>query len=504
MNTEFDIFIIGGGVNGCGIARDAAGRAYSVGLAEMNDFASGTSSKATKLIHGGLRYLEHFEFRLVREALSEREVLLKMAPHIVWPLRFVLPHHKGLRPAWFLRLGLFLYDYIGKRKLLPPTKNVNLRKSKFGEPLKPSFSLGFEYSDCWVNDARLVILNARDAKNRGASIYPRTKVSYARRENSVWHIELEDMVTGARKEVTARLLINAAGPWVDKVLAGTVGSNRAENVRLVKGSHIVVPKLYDHDRAYIFQNDDGRIIFIIPYEGEFSLIGTTDQDYEGDLEEVKISPEETTYLCQTASEYLKRSINESDVVWTYSGVRPLYDDGASAAQEATRDYVLRVEGSRAPLINIFGGKLTTYRRLAESVMEKIAGLIEPKGAPWTSDSYLPGGDFSPAEFEDKLKELRQEYPFLSHDHAHRLIRSYGLFAWDILEHASSETDLGRQFGATLTQREVEYLMRYEWAQNAQDILWRRSKLGLRFSNSEIKSLDDWMRENSKPKEPAKA
>ncbi len=493
----FDLFVIGGGVNGCGIARDAAGRGYKVGLAEMNDFASGTSSKATKLIHGGLRYLEHYEFRLVREALSERETLLKMAPHIIWPLRFVLPHHRDMRPAWLLRLGLFLYDHIGHRRLLPPTKTIDLQSSPLGAPLKPGYVRGFEYSDCWVNDARLVVLNAKDAKDRGATILPRTRVVSARRASGLWQLELENVTTEAREQVYARILVNAAGPWVDQVLSNVVGSNSAKNVRLVKGSHIVVPKLFEHDRAYIFQNGDGRIIFVIPYEHNFSLIGTTDQDYDGDPKDVRISPAEIAYLCHAASEYLVKPVEEAAVVWAYSGVRPLYDDGASAAQEATRDYVLRVdaEGTGVPLLSIFGGKITTFRRLSEAVLERVEALVGKKGGPWTAGSQLHGGDFGPDEFAQKLSVLKRDYPFLQPEHALRLFRSYGTCAWILLGTARKQADLGRDFGGSLTQREVEYLMKEEWAFTAEDVLWRRSKLGLTVSASQAANLANWMTEH---------
>jgi glycerol-3-phosphate dehydrogenase len=358
----FDIFVIGGGINGCGIARDATGRGFSVGLAEMNDLASGTSSRATKLIHGGLRYLEHYEFRLVREALMEREVLWANAPHIIHPMRFVLPYHKGgVRPAWLLRLGLFLYDHLGGRKKLPPTRTLDMRTDPAAEPLKPLFAKAFEYSDCWVDDARFVALTARDAADRGAMIRTRTKVVAARRDRECWTITLEDTGTREREDVRARLLVNAAGPWADRVLQGVEGDRQLHNVRLVQGSHIVVRKKFSDPRSYFFQNNDGRIIFAIPYEDDFTLIGTTDQDYEGDPAKVAITDGETDYLCAAASEYFKEPVSRGDIVWTYSGVRPLYDDGASKAQEATRDYVLKEDApdGLAPLINVFGGKLTT-------------------------------------------------------------------------------------------------------------------------------------------------
>ena len=489
-----DIFVIGGGINGCGIARDAAGRGYSVYLAEMNDLASGTSSGSTKLIHGGLRYLEFYEFRLVRESLMERELLWRMAPHIIWPLRFVLPHAEGLRPAWLLRLGLFLYDHIGGRKLLSATKTLDMKSDAAGKPLKPLFSKAFEYSDCWVNDARLVVLNARDAADRGATIRTRAKVVSAQRAQEIWTVRVEDAWTGEVEEVRARLLVNAAGPWVDHVLAGAVRQNDVHNVRLVQGSHIVVPKKFDDPRAYFFQNKDGRIIFAIPYEEDFTLIGTTDRDYDGDPEKAAASETEIDYLCAAASEYFAVPVRREDIVWTYSGVRPLYDDGASKAQEATRDYVLKTEtGSGAPLINIFGGKITTYRRLSDHMLEKIEALIGAKGKPWTANAALPGGDFPATGFESEVGRLKTSYPFLDLKLARHLVRLYGTKARVPLGLARSEADLGRRFGADLYEAEVRYLMGHEWAATAADVLWRRTKRGLRLSREEAAALEEYMK-----------
>lgn len=486
-----DIFVIGGGINGCGIARDAVGRGYSVYLAEMNDLASGTSSYSTKLIHGGLRYLEHYEFRLVREALMEREVLWKNAPHIIWPMRFVLPYAKGLRPAWLIRLGLFLYDHIGGRKLLPATRTLDMRTDVAGKPLKPIFSRAFEYSDGWVNDARLVVLNARDAADRGAVIRTRTKVTSARREADHWTIGIEDTRTGAREEVKARLVVNAAGPWIDHVLTDTVGENNVHNVRLVQGSHIVVRKKFDDPRAYFFQNKDGRIIFAIPYEEDFTLIGTTDQDYDGDPHEAKITQAETTYLCEAASEYFSQPVKQDDIVWTYSGVRPLYDDGATKAQEATRDYVLKPEGQPA-IVNIFGGKITTYRRLAESMLEIIEKQLGKKGKAWTATAALPGGDFPATAFDAEVAKLKQAYPFLDLKLARRLTRLYGTRAKTLLGLAKSEADLGRNFGADLYEAEVRYLVDTEWAMTSEDILWRRTKRGLKLDAEQAAALDEFL------------
>ena len=493
-DNVLDVFVVGGGVNGCGIARDAVGRGYSVMLAEMGDLASGTSSAATKLVHGGLRYLEYYEFRLVREALAEREVLWSMAPHIIWPLRFVLPHHKGLRPAWLLRLGLFIYDYIGTRKLLPPTKTLDLRASPLGRPLKDGYATAFEYSDCWVDDARLVVLTARDAADKGAVIATRTKVISATREDGIWVIKLQNIDSKVRATVRARLLVNAAGPWVDSVLREAMGQNDAHNVRLVKGSHLVVRKLYDHDRAYFFQNKDGRIIFAIPYERDFTLIGTTDLDFSGDPRGITISEDETAYLLAAASEYFERPVTAADVAWSYAGVRPLYDDHASKAQEATRDYVLTVEGDAASgaVVNVFGGKLTTHRRLSESVLDKIEGGIGAKGKPWTAGSKLPGGEFDPRGFDAQVDALNQRYPALADRLLRRLCRQYGTRADKVLGTAKRMEELGEMFGADLSAREVDYLIAEEWARTADDVLWRRTKLGLRVSAGDRARLDTYI------------
>ncbi|MGN6469988.1 MAG: glycerol-3-phosphate dehydrogenase [Rhizobiaceae bacterium] len=488
--TPFDIFVIGGGINGCGIARDAAGRGYSVFLAEMNDLASGTSSASTKLIHGGLRYLEFYEFRLVREALMEREVLWRNAPHIIWPMRFVLPYQKGLRPAWLLRLGLFLYDHIGGRRLLPPTRTLDMRTDPAGKPLKKIFSKAFEYSDCWVNDARMVALVARDAADRGAVIRTRTRVTAARREGGLWKVTVTDTRTGRSEEVPARILVNAAGPWVDAVLAEALGRDNVHNVRLVQGSHIVIRKKFDDPRAFFFQNKDGRIIFAIPYEEDFTLIGTTDRDYDGDPHEARISEAEIDYLCAAASEYFAEPVRRADIVWTYSGVRPLFDDGASKAQEATRDYVIRVDAPKgeAALINSFGGKITTFRRLSESVLEKIEEHLGRRGKPWTADAPLPGGDFAPAQFDAEVSRLKADYPFLERAHARRLTRLYGTRARRILGLGKSLQDLGRFFGADLYEAEIRYLIREEWALTAEDVLWRRTKRGLKLSESQARNV----------------
>ena len=494
--TVYDLFVIGGGINGCGIARDAQGRGYSVFLAEMNDLASGTSRAATKLIHGGLRYLEHYEFRLVRESLMEREVLWANAPHIIWPLRFVLPHHKGLRPAWLLRLGLFMYDHLGGRKLLPATKTLDMRSDAAGKPLKPLFSKGFEYSDCWVDDARMVVMNAMDAAARGAVIRTRMKVVSARRDGGIWTVTTES--SGERETVKARMLVNAAGPWVDQVIGQALGKNNAHNVRLVQGSHIVVPKIFDHERCYIFQNSDNRIIFAIPYERDYTLIGTTDQDYPGDPANVEISKSEIDYLCNAASEYFAKPVLASDVVWTYSGVRPLFDDGASKAQEATRDYVLKVDGTatEGALLNIFGGKITTYRRLSEHVLEKIEEVLGAKRGSWTRNAVLPGGDFPAQGFNALVGKIRREYPFLDARRATRLARLYGTRALTFLGAAKQLSDMGPAFGPDLTGVEVDYLIQNEWAKTADDILWRRTKAGLGLGNGDQAKLAAYIAEKT--------
>ena len=491
--STYDIFVIGGGVNGCGIARDAAGRGFSVFLAEKDDLASGTSSRSTKLIHGGLRYLEYYEFRLVHEALVEREVLWTTAPHVIWPLRFVLPHHRGLRPAFVLRTGLFMYDNMGGRKLLPPTRELDLGKDPIGQVLRPGFSRAYEYSDCWADDARLVALLARDAADRGAIVRTRTEVVGAERANGVWQVSLVDRRTGHRETITARMLVNAAGPWVDKVLPSQVGSGKG-GVRLVGGSHIVVPRLHADPRCFFFQNKDGRILFVIPYEEDFSLIGTTDNDFAGSPDSVSITPEEVDYLCKAVGEYVSRPVRPEDVVWSYSGVRPLYDDGASKAQEATRDYVLQVLGSEgeARLLKVIGGKLTTFRKLAESALERIETVLGKKGRPWTDKGRLPGGDFAPTAFQATQGAIGREYPFLQPQDLHRLVRSYGTLARTILGSATSYGDLGQDFGAGLTEAEVRYLADREWAETTDDVLWRRSKRGLREDRIDMAALESFL------------
>jgi len=493
---DFDVFVIGGGINGAGIARDAAGRGYSVCLCEAGDFAGGTSSASTKLIHGGLRYLEYSEFRLVREALMEREVLWRMAPHIIGSLRFVLPYHKGLRPAWMLRLGLFVYDHLSRRKLLPGTTTVDLASGVLGKPLKPLFAKGFEYSDCRVDDARLVVLNLRDAADRGADIRARTRVLRAgRRTQGGWQIETK-AANGTHETATAGVMVNAAGPWVDEVLKTVFAQSNVRNVRLVRGSHIVVPQKYDHDRAYIFQNSDGRIIFSIPYEHGFTLIGTTDVDQGTAIGVPGAADAEIAYLCASASEYFADPVTPDDVVWNYSGVRPLYDDGASKAQEATRDYILKMDGNagQAKLLNIFGGKITTYRRLAEYALDKIGAAIGERGKRWTAASSLPGGDFAVGNIEMMIDQYHRKFPFLPRQIMARLMHLYGTRSELLLHGATAIEHLGRDFGAGLYEAEIRYLVKYEWAREAQDILYRRTKLGLHMSPDQRTALETYMAE----------
>nr|WP_323765984.1 glycerol-3-phosphate dehydrogenase [Marinovum sp.] len=514
-NSPVDLFVIGGGINGCGIARDAAGRGLSVTLAEMNDLASATSSSSTKLFHGGLRYLEYFEFRLVREALIERETLLRAMPHISWPMRFVLPYHKdmrfesetptskllslvmpwmkGRRPAWLIRLGLFMYDHLGGRKILPATKTLSLPNTPEGAPLQDRFETAYEYSDCWVEDSRLVVLNARDAEARGASILTRTKVLSATRDGDLWRVETQDTENGKTRTHSARMLVNAGGPWVGDIIRNKVSIPSSDGVRLVRGSHIVTRKLYDHDKCYFFQGTDGRIIFAIPYEGDFTLIGTTDADHPDPSQKPVCTEEEQRYLIDFANQYFAQDLSRDDIVWTYSGVRPLYDDGASSATAATRDYTLKVDAAGgAPVLNVFGGKITTYRRLAESALEQIDSHLGIGKGPWTAGVPLPGGDFPVDGVSHLIADLQARYGFLTPFWARRLVRAYGTEAEIILDGATEARDLGRDFGATLTEAEVIWLMDREYARTAEDVVWRRNKLGLRLSETEIAGLQGWM------------
>ncbi len=518
-SVTYDLVVIGGGVNGCGIARDATGRGLSVLLVEKDDLASATSSASTKLFHGGLRYLEYFEFRLVREALVERETLLAAMPHISWPMRFVLPINpqlryendtsrlgtllrtiapflKGRRPALLTRLGLVVYDHLGGRKILPGTKTLDLTSHPTGAPLKRQFQKAFEYSDCWVEDSRLVVLNAKDAVRRGARVMTRTSVKEGTRRDGHWSVMLEDMVNGGLLEVRSRGVVNAAGPWVNDVLNQTLRQNSEARIRLVRGSHIVTRKLFDHDQPYIFQLMDGRIIFAIPYETDFTLIGTTDADHDDADAPPECTPAERAYLLAAASEFFERPLVDGDIVWAYSGVRPLYDDDAKSATAATRDYVLSTsdQDAMAPLLSVFGGKITTYRRLAQDAVDKLARYYPEAGPAWTAGVPLPGGDFPIGGSDDLRRRLQEQYPFLDDRWAHRLIRAYGTEAGDVLGPAMSANDLGERFTADLTAREVDWLKREECARTADDVLWRRSKLGLRADDKGRQRLHAYLTE----------
>ncbi len=476
----FDLLIVGGGINGAGIARDAAGRGLKVCLVEQDDLASHTSSASTKLIHGGLRYLEHYAFRLVREALAERERLLAIAPHIVWPMRFVLPMARDPegagRSAWKLRAGLFLYDHLGGRRVLQASRTHRLDGTGFGAGLKPGITRGFSYADCWVEDSRLVVLNAMDAAERGAAIRTRTRLVGARRVDGHWRADVLDLATGTAETVHAAMLVNAAGPWVGEVLAGATDRPAVARTRLVKGSHIVVRRLYPGEHAYLLQNPDGRVVFIIPYEGAFSLIGTTDMPWTEGAARPVISAEETAYLCESVSRWLDRAVTPADLVWSYAGLRPLHDDGAASASAVTRDYVLALDApdGGAPLLSIYGGKITTYRRLAEAALVK----LRIDGASWTAGTPLPGGDIPHGDFEAFVSDLSAATPFLAPAQARRLARAYGTRAAALLGNARRPCDLGQDVGAGLTGAEIDYLVSHEFARTAEDVLWRRSKLGL--------------------------
>jgi glycerol-3-phosphate dehydrogenase len=491
VEPPFDLLVIGGGINGVGIARDAAGRGLSVLLVEQGDLSSATSSASSKLVHGGLRYLEQYEFRLVRESLSEREVLLAAAPHIIWPLRFVLPVHSGLRPPWVLRAGLFLYDHIGGRKVLPPTRTVRRGRDPALGPLADRYVQGFEYSDCWADDARLVVINAIDAAERGACIEPGWRVTAARREGELWHV---DMTSSERAQRTVRAygLVNAAGPWVQEVLRLT-GSTRRNSLRLVKGSHVVVPRLYDGNQAFTLQTADRRIVFIIPYQDDFTLIGTTDVAFTGDPAKVSASGEEIQYLCGLASEYLKNPISADRAVWSYSGIRPLYDDGDASASTVTRDYVFDLDApaGQPPLLSVFGGKLTTYRKLAVHALSELRGPLRFDGREWTRGSILPGGDFDRADFEAFNQQQAARYSFAPPKFIRRLCRAYGTRIERIIGSAGSLRDLGEEIAPQVYEAELQYMRDQEWARTAEDALWRRSKLGLRLDAGQRERVTKW-------------
>jgi glycerol-3-phosphate dehydrogenase len=493
----FDLLVVGGGINGVGIARDAAGRGLSVVLCEQGDLANYTSAASSKLIHGGLRYLEQYEFRLVREALIEREVLLRAAPHLVWPLRFILPHSPEQRPAWLIRLGLYLYDHLGGRRQLPRATRINLRRDPVGRPLKAKFHTAFAYPDCWVEDARLVVLTALDAHERGAVILTRTRCTAARRANGLWYADLTPSLGGPVQLVRARALVNATGPWVARFLAEHTDRARPARVRLVKGSHIIVPRLYDHDDPYVLQHRDGRVVFVLPYEGRYALIGTTEVDYHGDPGEAQITQSEIVYLCDAVSRYFRDTLTPDRVLWTFAGVRPLYDDARPELSAVTRDYAFDLDhvAGEAPLLSIFGGKITTYRKLAEHALARLQPLLGFRGRPWTATAPLPGGDLPGGDFEAFVLHLAGAVPWLPADLARRYARAYGSRVEGILEGARALDDLGAHLGAGLYEVEVEYLRSREWAMTAADILWRRSRLGLHIGADTVARLEAWLGQN---------
>jgi glycerol-3-phosphate dehydrogenase len=488
--ADFDLAVIGGGINGTGLARDAAGRGLRVLLVEMNDLASGTSSASSKLIHGGLRYLEHGAFRLVREALTEREVLLRTAPHVIRPMRFMLPPLPGLRAPLKLRLGLFLYDWLGARKLLPRSRTVDLTHHIVGQPLQRQFRYGFEYSDCWVDDARLVLLTARDAADRGAVIRTHTKLTRAER-GDMWDLVLNNR--GRRDTARARVLVNATGPWIGEVAEAILRAPLKKGVRLIKGSHIVVRRRFEHDTGYILQAADGRVVFALPFAQDFTLIGTTDENFVGDLNAPAPDAKEILYLCDVMNQYFRDRVTPDELVWSFAGVRALYDDGAGRPEDVTRDYelVLDERSGTAPLLTIYGGKITTYRKLAEAAMDKIGPFFATRPS-WTASSTLPGGEFKPDEFYNVVAETISRWPFLSEPHARRLIRAYGLRVEQILGDAQSMDDLGERFTGDLTGAEVRYLVENEWAETAEDVLWRRTKLGLKATPDERIAINQFI------------
>ena len=520
----YDLFIIGGGINGAGIARDAVGRGYTVGLAEMNDFASATSSSSTKLFHGGLRYIEFFKFRLVREALAEREVLLKAMPHISWPMRFVLPVYpdmrfesdtptsrllsfvmpwmKDRRPAWLIRLGLFLYDNMGGRKILPATSSIDLKTAPEGKPLEDKYQRAYEYSDCWVEDSRLTLLNVRDAKKRGADIFARTKVTSAKNKDGVWEISLQDK-SGDMAICKAKMIVNAGGPWVENVIQNVARLNTRQGVRLVRGSHIVTKRLYDHDKCYFFQGTDGRIMFSIPYEEDYTLIGTTDAEHSDVREKPVCSEGEAVYMIDFVNHYFKKKLTREDVIWTYSGVRPLYDDGSNSATAATRDYVIRLDNSAgAPVLNIFGGKITTYRKLAETALGDIDAVFMKDTGSWTAGAALPGGDVAVDGINQLQTALASQLPFLDPFTTRRLVRQYGTQCAEIFSRINSPEDMGEPFGHGIFAHEIDWAIANEWVRSAEDFLWRRSKMGLRLSKAQAEILDTYIKKKNEAEQKA--
>lgn len=492
METK-DLIVIGGGINGAGIAADAAGRGLSVLMLEAKDLACATSSASSKLIHGGLRYLEHYEFRLVSEALAEREVLLKLAPHIAFPMRFRLPHQPHLRPAWMIRTGLFLYDHLGKRTSLPSSKGL-----RFGPDsvLKSSLTRGFEYSDCWVDDARLVLLNAQEVVVRGGEVRTRTQVTRAYRENGLWVVEAKNVDTGETLTWRAKGLVNATGPWVKHFFDDGLELKSPYGIRLIKGSHIVVPRVHNQPQAYILQNEDHRIVFVIPWMDEFSIIGTTDVEYHGDPHDVKIDDNEVNYLLKVYNDHFKKQLGKEDIVWTYSGVRPLCDDESDSPQAITRDYTLDVhdQDGKAPLLSVFGGKLTTYRKLAEHALEKLSGYYENCGPAWTKNAVLPGGDLG-TDRDSYAAQLRRRFTWLPEALARRYARTYGTRTEQLLGTAQSLEDLGEHFGHNLYEAELRYLIAEEWVVELDDAIWRRTKLGMWLDEGQKQRVAEWIREH---------
>ncbi|WP_337022621.1 MULTISPECIES: glycerol-3-phosphate dehydrogenase [unclassified Pantoea] len=490
--NTLDLFVIGGGINGAGIARDAAGRGLSVMMCEKDDLAQGTSSRSGKLVHGGLRYLEYYEFRLVREALIEREVLLNAAPHIIWPMRFVLPHSPTDRPAWLVRLGLFLYDNLGGRKKLPGTRSLDLMRDPEGAPILDSYSKGFEYSDCWVDDARLVALNAVDAAERGATILPRTRCVSAKRISGKWEVTIQDEASGTQRTVYAKVLVNAAGPWVLDIVNQVTQTKSNRSVRLVKGSHIIVPKFWEGQQAYLVQNTDKRVIFINPYEGDKALIGTTDIPWQGKAEAVTADDSEQQYLIDVVNRYFKVKLRASDVITRFSGVRPLFDDGKGNPSAVTRDYVFDLDDQQnAPLLHVFGGKITTFRKLAEHAIQKLAPFFPDMGEDWTREATLPGGDMANGDFESFLEQVKTRWPWLPAPLRKHYARLYGTRIEKVLGHAREINDLGRHFGAQLYEAEVRYLVENEWAQQVEDVLWRRTKHKLHLTEVQQQAFSQW-------------
>ncbi len=495
-----DILVVGGGINGAGIAADAAGRGLSVGLYEANDFASATSSASSKLIHGGLRYLEQYEFRLVSEALAEREVILRKAPHIAIPMRFRLPHRPFLRPAWMIRCGLFLYDHLGKRTTLPGSRTINLAESGL---LKPEIKMGFEYSDGWVDDARLVLLNALAAKKNNAEVRNYCRVDKAHREGGVWHVTIRNVMTEQQFKRKAKVLVNAAGPWVKRFFDESLEKTSPRNIRLIKGSHIVVPRFHHESQAYILQNHDNRIVFLIPYLDNFTIIGTTDIEYSGDPKEVAISDEEVEYLLDIVNQHFVHQLTQADIVWSYSGVRPLCDDESSSPQAVTRDYTLEldVQNGQAPLLSVFGGKLTTYRKLSEAAMKKLAPFLPQMGGDWTANQALPGGNFSCSR-EQLAKQIQSRYCWAPEALILRYVSQFGTQTWDLMENLSHIAELGQQFSQQaggVYQREIDYLVNHEMALTEEDILWRRTKLGLYTSDDENRLIAEYLKQKLQKK-----